>query len=202
MDFLKILACAAIAYLLGSLNFGIIFTKLFTGDDLRKHGSGNAGSTNAFRVLGVKALLVVVGDALKGVVAVLIGKALFGQDGQLCAYVFVLFGHAYPLFFNFRGGKGILTTAAAMAVIDWRVTAVLFTLFLVIVIITRYVSLGSIISVGLIPFVVYVFGCGDMEMVTCMMFMSAWMVMLHRDNITRLCTGTERKFSFKRKKES
>lgn len=200
MDFLKILACAAIAYLLGSLNFGIIFTKLFTGDDLRKHGSGNAGSTNAFRVLGGKALLVVLGDALKGVLAVLIGKALFGQDGQLCAYIFVLFGHAYPVFFNFRGGKGILTTAAAMAVIDWRITVVLFTLFLVIVVLTRYVSLGSIIAVGLIPFVVYLFGSGDTEMIICMMFMSAWMIMLHRDNIARLCAGTERKFSFKRKK--
>lgn len=201
MDFLKILACAAIAYLLGSLNFGIIFTKLFTGDDLRKHGSGNAGSTNAFRVLGGKALLVVLGDALKGVVAVLIGKALFGQSGGLCAYVFVLFGHAYPLFFNFRGGKGILTTAAAMAVIDWRVTVVLFSLFLVIVILTRYVSLGSIIAVGLIPLVVYLFGSGDAEMIICVMFMSAWMIMLHRDNIARLCAGTERKFSFKRKKQ-
>ena len=116
MDFLMVLACAAIAYLLGSLNFGIIITKLFTGDDLRKHGSGNAGSTNAYRVLGPKALLVVAGDALKGIAAVLIGKALFGDDGQLCAYIFVLFGHAYPVFFNFRGGKGILTTAAAMLV--------------------------------------------------------------------------------------
>ena len=197
MDFVMLLLCALCAYLLGSLNFGIIVTRLFTGKDLRDYGSGNAGSTNAYRVLGPKALLVVLGDAVKGVVAVLIGKLIFGDDGQLCAYLFVLFGHAYPVFYNFHGGKGILTTAAAMLTIDWRVTAVLFTLFLIIVLITRYVSLGSMIAVSLIPLTTYLFGSGDIEMVTALMFMSMWLVMLHRDNISRLLAGTESKFSFK-----
>ena len=199
MDFLMLTICALIAYLIGSLNFGIIFTKLFTGKDLRDYGSGNAGSTNAYRVLGPKALLVVLGDALKGVAAVLLGKLIFGEDGQLCAYLFVLFGHAYPVFYNFHGGKGILTTAAAMLTIDWRVTAVLFTLFLIIVILTRYVSLGSMIAVILIPLTTYLFGSGDIEMVTALMFMSMWLVMLHRDNISRLLAGTESKFSLKHK---
>ena len=202
MDYVRLLACAAIAYLLGSLNFGIIVTKLFTGKDLRDFGSGNAGSTNAYRVLGPKALLVVLGDALKGIVAVLIGKLIFGEDGQLCAYLFVLFGHAYPVFYNFHGGKSILTTAAAMLMIDWRVTAVLFTLFLIIVIITRYVSLGSIIAVSLIPLTAYLFGTGDLEMVMALMFLSMWLVMLHRDNISRLLAGTERKFSFKHRENT
>ncbi len=197
LDILRLFASAVIAYLIGSLNFGIIFTKLFTGKDLRTLGSGNAGSTNAYRVLGPKALLVVLGDAIKGVVAVLIGKLIFGDDGQLCAYLFVLFGHAYPVFYGFHGGKGILTTAAAMLTIDWRVTAVLFTLFLIIVLITRYVSLGSMIAVSLIPLTAYLFGSGDIEMITALMFMSMWLVMLHRDNISRLLAGTESKFSFK-----
>ena len=196
MDFVMLLLCALCAYLLGSLNFGIIVTRLFTGKDLRDYGSGNAGSSNAFRVLGPKALFVVLGDVLKGVAAMFIGKLLHGESGMICAYVFVLLGHVYPVFFGLRGGKAILTTAAAIAVIDWRVTAILFSLFLIIVIITKIVSLGSMIAVSFIPLTMWLFGWHDEGLIICTMFMSAWMVMLHRDNIKRLLSGTERKFSF------
>lgn len=197
MDLVMLVLCAVIAYLLGSINSGIIFTKLFTGDDLRSYGSGNAGATNAFRVLGKKAIFVVAGDILKGVAAVFIGKLLHGENGMLCGYVFVLLGHAYPIFFGLRGGKAILTTAAAIAVIDWRVTVILFTLFVLIVLITRYISLGSIISVSLIPLVLWLFGWHNEGMIICTMFASVWMVMLHRENIERLLAGKERKFYFK-----
>ncbi len=106
MPFLRILICAVASYLLGSINSGIIITKWFTGLDLRKQGSGNAGSTNAYRVLGIwPTLLVVLGDALKGVVAVVISWLLLGDNGRICAFMFVILGHVHPLFIISRAAK-------------------------------------------------------------------------------------------------
>ena len=194
MTFLKILACALLSYLLGSLNFGIIITKLFTGLDLRTQGSGNAGSTNAYRVLGLgPTVLVVLGDILKGVLAVLFSRWLMGADGQALSMCFVILGHVHPVFYDFKGGKGVLTTAAMVGVYDWRLLALVL-LFLVIVIITRYVSLGSVIAVGLIPVGVWLLHPEDTLFIFCTLFVSTWIVILHTDNLIRLKNGTERRF--------
>ena len=157
MDFLKLIACALIAYLLGSLSFGIIVTKLLTGDDIRNHGSGNAGSTNAYRVLGAKALFVVAGDVLKGIAAMLIGRAIAGADGQVCAYMFVLFGHAYPIFFGLRGGKGVLTTVASLAMLSVPAAAMFGVVFFIVFFLTRFVSLSSMIAAATIPLFLYLY---------------------------------------------
>ena len=198
MLFLKIFACAMLSYLLGSLNFGIIITKLFTGLDLRTQGSGNAGSTNAYRVLGGgPTVLVVLGDILKGVAAVLFCRWLMGDMGQALSMCFVILGHVHPVFYDFKGGKGVLTTAAMVGVYDWRLLALVL-LFLVIVILTRYVSLGSVIAIGLIPFGVWLLHPEDTLFMFCTLFVSTWIVILHKDNLIRLKNGTESKFHSKK----
>lgn len=199
MPFLRILICAVASYLLGSINSGIIITKWFTGLDLRKQGSGNAGSTNAYRVLGIwPTLLVVLGDALKGVVAVVISWLLLGDNGRICAFMFVILGHVHPLFYNFKGGKGVLTTAAMVAVFDWRIAVILVLIFVIVVAVTRYVSLGSIIGVSLMPLFVYLFYPGKVVFTLCTMFISLWIVILHKDNLIRLKNGTESKITLKK----
>lgn len=199
MPFLRILICAVASYLLGSINSGIIITKWFTGLDLRTQGSGNAGSTNAYRVLGIwPTLLVVLGDALKGVVAVVISWLLLGDNGRICAFMFVILGHVYPLFYNFKGGKGVLTTAAMVAVFDWRIAVILVVIFVIVVAATRYVSLGSVIGVSLMPLFVYLFYPGKVVFTLCSMFISMWIVILHKDNLIRLKNGTESKITLRK----
>lgn len=199
MPFLRILICAVASYLLGSINTGIIITKWFTGLDLRTQGSGNAGSTNAYRVLGIwPTLLVVLGDALKGVVAVVISWLLLGDNGRICAFMFVILGHVYPLFYDFKGGKGVLTTAAMVAVFDWRIAVILVVIFVIVVAVTRYVSLGSVIGVTLMPLFVYLFYPGKVVFTLCSMFISMWIVILHKDNLIRLKNGTESKITLRK----
>lgn len=199
MPFLRILICAVGSYLLGSINSGIIITKWFTGLDLRTQGSGNAGSTNAYRVLGIwPTFLVVLGDALKGVIAVLISWLILGDNGRICAFMFVILGHVYPVFYDFKGGKGVLTTAAMVAVFDWRIALILVVIFVIIVAITRYVSLGSIIGVSLMPVFVYLFYPGKIVFTLCTMFISMWIVILHKDNLIRLKNGTESKITLRK----
>jgi len=198
MEFLKLAACATGAYLLGSLNFGIMITKFLTGLDLRQYGSGNAGLTNAYRVMGAwKTVLVLLGDASKGVAAVFFGWWLFGDLGRICAFVFVVVGHLYPVFYKFKGGKGILTAIAMFAVFDWRIGAFLLLIWLIIVAITRYVSLGSIICAAIMPVLMYIVFPDRLYFTICSLFISAMMIIHHRGNIERLRDGTERKFVFK-----
>ena len=198
MEFIKLSLCAIGAYLLGSINFGIIITKVLTGLDIRQYGSGNAGATNAYRVLGAwKTVLVILGDAIKGVAAVFFGWWLFGDYGRISAFVFVVIGHCYPIYYGFKGGKGVLTTIAMIAVFDWRIALILITIFIIAVAITRYVSLGSVICSACMPVCMYFFFPGKLVFTLCAMFLSALMIVLHRGNIKRLRNGTERKFTFR-----
>lgn len=195
MLFLKVLFCALASYLLGSINAGIIVTKLFTGLDLRTQGSGNAGSTNAYRVLGLgPTIYVLLGDALKGIIAVLLCRLVLGEAGQVCAMVFVILGHVHPVFYDFKGGKGVLTTAAMVAVFDWRIFLVMLAGFLIAVLLTRFVSLGSIVGAVLMPPMFYVFYPDNTMYILCALFISLWVIILHKDNVIRLVKGTENKF--------
>lgn len=199
MLFLKILICAVGSYLLGSINSGIIITKCFTGLDLRTQGSGNAGSTNAYRVLGVwPTLLVVLGDALKGVIAIAGSWLILGDIGRACSFLFVILGHVHPLFYGFRGGKGVLTTAAMVAVFDWRIAVILVIVFVIVVALTRYVSLGSVIGAMLMPVLVYLFYPDRIVFTFCTLFAAMWIVILHKDNLIRLKNGTESKITLKK----
>ena len=193
-----------LAYLLGSLNFSIIISKLTLKKDIRDFGSGNAGSTNSLRVMGMKkTLLVILGDILKGVAAVLVAKPImgdsFGQAAEILASISCVLGHTFPVFFGFRGGKGVLTTAAVVGCIDFRVCIIAVALFVTIVAISKFVSLGSIIAVWSVPVLFALFyGQSGVVYIAFGVLLAAFVTFLHRANIKRLRTGTENKLKFKK----
>lgn len=213
-----ILITAAVGYLLGSISFSIIFTKMFDKKDIRTMGSGNAGMTNVLRSAGMKpGVLTTIFDFLKGVVSCLIGTAVFsamlGTETELFRYgvyvagIAVVFGHMYPIFFGFRGGKGVLTTAAFLLMITPPVLACDFSVFLILALLTKYVSLGSVVAAATFPFwgwlfnYLFFFRTGEVSLqymvITTLLlcFLSAFVVGRHRMNIGRLVNGTEKKFS-------
>ena len=184
---------AVCGYLLGSLSFAIIVSKVTLGKDIRDYGSGNAGLTNAYRTMGAgKTLFVLLGDIAKGAAAVSIGALLAGPVGKLVAGIFVILGHMFPLYFGFRGGKGVLVGAVMLVLFDWRIFLIAFVLFFGAVLLTRWISLGSILGAVSFP-------------ITTLLFyrafgMAAAVVFMHRANIMRILRGEENKFSFKSKK--
>jgi len=201
-----VLLCSAVAYLLGSINTSIIVSKLMGKGDIRKSGSGNAGATNTLRVLGKgAAIAVVIGDILKGVIAVLFAKLAFGYfdisgDRMLPQYfaaLFVILGHIYPLFFGFKGGKGIMTGATTVFMLDWEIGVIVLLIFIAIFITTRYVSLGSCISSLMYPVLVIMFD-QDVYFIALSVIVGLLSVYKHRSNIVRLIRGTESKTYFKR----
>lgn len=198
----RYLIIAVITYLLGSISSGVIVSKLFLHDDLRHHGSGNTGATNAYRTMGAKlGLLVVAGDILKGVIAALVGQWIGGTDGGWIALFFVILGHAFPVFFGFKGGKGVLTTAAVFGVIDWRILLILLAVFAAFAVTTRYVSLGSVCAAISLPIqMLFLHGASPWWYHVITFVLAAGVIWLHRGNIKRLLTHTESKFSFKSKK--
>ena len=187
---------AASAYLLGSLSFAIIICKLTLGKDIRSYGSGNAGLTNAYRTRGAgKTLLVLFGDIAKAAAALAIGGVLAGMMGKLVAGIFVILGHVFPVYFGFRGGKGVLVGATMLVFLDWRIFLVALVLFVIAVALTRWVSLGSILGAISFPITMQVF-YGDARLSVVAALMAAAVVFMHRSNIKRILSGTENRFSF------
>ncbi|MBR5543725.1 MAG: glycerol-3-phosphate 1-O-acyltransferase PlsY [Oscillospiraceae bacterium] len=204
MSVLLYIAVAAIGYLLGSLNFAIIISKLVMKEDIRNFGSGNAGSTNALRVMGAKkTVFVVLGDIVKTIIAVFVAKAVAGAFATIDIDLAVVFasaacvlGHSFPVYFGFRGGKGVLTTASVVACLDWRIFAIAFPVFILVVAITGYVSLGSIVAAWSLVVLFGIFS--TVEYFILMLCIAAFVTFLHRENIKRLISGTENKFKFKK----
>lgn len=210
MLILKLTLVAIVSYLLGCFNGAILVSKYILKDDIRQHGSGNAGLTNFYRVFGGKlTLLVVLSDMLKAVIAVMVGALVLHTGttlgipllGKLWAALFVMLGHDFPFMFGFRGGKGVLSGGAVALALDWRIALICWGLFILVVVLSRYVSLGSIIAgvsfavtVGAfypyVPDIVLGILCGVL------------LVWGHRSNILRLIQGKENKFSFHKKGES
>lgn len=196
MDFVQYIIIAAAAYLLGSLSFAIIVCRLTTGKDIRSYGSGNAGLTNSFRVLGAsKTLLVLLGDTAKAAAAVYLGGYLAGMSGKLCAGIFVILGHVFPAYFGFRGGKGVLVGATMLLFLDWRIFLVAFVLFVGAVAVTRWISLGSILGAISFPVSMQVL-YGDWRLTAVAAAMGGAVVYLHRSNIKRILNGCENRFTF------
>ena len=201
-----ILITIVMSYLLGCFNGSIVISKYVLHNDVRNHGSGNGGITNFYRTFGGPITLVVLlCDVLKMVVAVLVARLLlvsFGLYGEAThiAGLFVVLGHTFPVFFGFRGGKGILSGGALAVMIDWRVFAVVIAIFVLSVLLTRWVSLGSVLASASFPFAVYWFQHPGALGFTINVFISAMLVFMHRENIGRLIRGQERKFSFHRNK--
>ena len=196
------LICTVIPYLLGSINFAVIISSKTYNDDVREHGSGNAGMTNMLRLYGKKAAaLTLVGDALKAIIAALVGFFMMGLLGAYIAGFFCIFGHMFPIFFKFKGGKGVVTTAASMLMCNPIVFIILLILFVLIVYIWRYISLASIMCVLLYPVVLsgvdtVLIGGSGIYMVFAVLT-TVLVVIKHKDNLKRLLEGKENKFKFK-----
>lgn len=196
MTFFDFLIIAASSYLLGSLSFAIIVCQLTLHKDIRNYGSGNAGLTNAYRTMGgAKTLLVLFGDIAKGAVAITIGGMIAGPIGKLTAGVFVILGHVFPVYFGFRGGKGVLVGATMLALFDWRIFLVAIALFVLAVVTTRWVSLGSILGAMSFPVTMWIF-YQDALLTGIALAMGIAIIFMHRSNIGRILSGTENRFSF------
>ena len=191
------------AYLLGSINFAIIISGKKYKQDIRDHGSKNAGMTNMMRTYGKKAAgLTLLGDALKAVAACLVGYVLIGSLGAYIAGLFCILGHIFPIFYRFKGGKGVVTTAVAILMCNPIVFAILFLLFVIIVLFTKYISLGSVVCVMLYPLLLdsvsRIFTGHPTPYVVFAMITAVVVVVKHWGNIKRLAEGKESKFSFKK----
>ena len=194
---IAILLTAVVSYLLGSCNSAIIVGKLIQKKDIRDYGSHNAGLTNTLRCFGKGcAALTLIGDLGKGIVAVLLSKGIFA-----------ILGHVFPLYYGFKGGKGVLVGVSVFLVIDWRVFCILIGVFAIVLILSKYVSLSSMIAAGCCPIVTFLMQHFRAEplplwyqLVNTAMaaLMGGWVIFMHRSNMERLKNGTENRFSFHR----
>jgi glycerol-3-phosphate acyltransferase PlsY len=188
---------AVTGYLLGSANSALIVGK-FYGIDVRKHGSGNAGLTNTLRTLGKKAaLLVLIGDFAKGIVACLVGYMLWGKLGVMAAGTGAILGHNWPLYFRFKGGKGVLTSIAVVIMMDWKIALIVIGIFTVLVAATRFVSLGSIAGAALFPVIALLLNRSS-AFILFALFIALLIIFRHRTNIVRILAGNEAKLGSKK----
>ncbi|MBE7052530.1 MAG: glycerol-3-phosphate 1-O-acyltransferase PlsY [Ruminococcaceae bacterium] len=202
---IAIVLSAIIAYLLGSINTSILVSRIFGNTDIRQHGSGNAGATNTLRVLGKKAaVMVVIGDGLKGVLAILFARYLThilsgSEISEYAAAVCVALGHIFPVFFGFKGGKGIMTSIAVIFTLSPAIGGILVAVFAVVVLCFNYISLASCVASLCFPPLVYLFERGNSAFLVCAIIISFLAIIKHRTNIVRLFKGTESKFIKKNK---
>lgn len=200
---------AILAYCLGSISFSVLISKKLAGFDVREKGSKNAGSTNVLRTVGKKAAaLTLICDILKGVVAVLIalllGNIVEGTDKALLVQIAALFavvGHTFPVFFKFKGGKGVATALGVLFVINWQIALICLVFALLLMVITKMVSVGSLAAAILFPVLTIFIHDNYIAEGSYLVFgilMAAFVIYNHRTNIKRLATGTENKISFKK----
>lgn len=188
------------AYLIGSINSAILVGRLWKNIDIRDYGSGNAGATNVLRTLGKwAAVVVLVVDISKGIIGIIIGGYIAGDLGALVAGLGAVLGHNFPLYFGFKGGKGILTSTAVIFMIDWKMGLILLVIAIVIMAVTRYVSLGSMVGAGLYPAVVLIFDRRGIEYIIFACCIGLLAIYRHKANIVRLLNGTESKLGSKKK---
>ncbi|WP_195200613.1 glycerol-3-phosphate 1-O-acyltransferase PlsY [Faecalispora jeddahensis] len=226
---LAIVLTALVAYLLGSVNSSILITRIFgQKTDIRQMGSGNAGATNVLRSVGrLPAALTFIFDFLKCVLAVLAGRAIFSyffqipaispmvieQTGAYIAGIVCILGHIYPLYFGFRGGKGVTTSIAMIMIIDWRVSLIVWAAFFLAVFCSKMVSLGSVCGAGIYPFATFFLTffydyrssatvpLSYVVVATVSSFIIGCIVIIkHRGNIKRILDGTEKKVSLRSRK--
>ena len=200
-----------IAYLLGSISFSVIISKKMAGFDVREKGSGNAGATNMLRSVGKQAaILTRIGDALKGVVAVLfailVGAIAKNADKALLvqiAGIFVVIGHTFPIFFGFKGGKGVATSLGVVLTTNWKIGLICLVFALVLMILTRIVSMGSVGAAILFPVLVLFMNTNftvteGSSYLVYSIILAVIVIFNHRSNIKRILNGTENKLSFKK----
>ena len=199
---------AIVAYLIGSINFSIILSKKMAGFDVREKGSGNAGTTNMLRTVGKKAAAItLVCDILKGVVAILIaiavGKIFKNSNGALLvqiAGVAVILGHTFPIFFKFKGGKGVATSLGVLIMSNWQIGLICLVFALILMVLTQMVSVGSIAAAILYPVLTLFIPQNYIVSGNYLIYsiiLAVLIVFNHRENVKRLLNGTENKISFK-----
>lgn len=201
------LVCAAIGYFLGSINTGIILSKTKYKDDIRNHGSGNAGATNMLRTHGKTAALITFGgDILKAVISCIAGGLLCGIIGAYVGGLACILGHVFPVYHKFKGGKGVACAAAVIAMTNIKTFVVVIIIFLILVIGTKMVSMGSVMSAVVYPIILFkilqLTGEPPLEYIGVLFaFCTAVIVVVkHKENIKRILNHTESKISFKKKK--
>ena len=223
MFILLMVVTAVPAYLLGSVNGAITASKVFYRKDIRDFGSGNPGLTNFYRTFGKGGfLLVVLIDVIKTIAPVLFGGWLFATFtdmdhmdfgpiyrfidvtyfGQALAGFFVMLGHCFPVFYKFKGGKGIMAIGAIAIIIDWRVALISWGVFILVTLITRYVSLGSIIGSITFPASMLILHVGEVAELTVVILCVVLVIIRHIPNIKRLIKGEESKLKLKRGNKS
>ena len=205
---------AILSYLLGSLNFGVILSNTVKKEDVRDSGSGNAGTTNMMRTYGkTLGLLTIAGDILKVMVAIWIAFKIMDVEElkatldnasdypqvvlKSFAGLFAVLGHIFPCFFKFKGGKGVATSGGMVIMIDWRIALILLVIFALTILITKYVSLGSILMAVFYPVFIGIF-YKDIILVLIAMVFTIIVVVAHRENVKRLINHTENKIGQKK----
>lgn len=201
---------AIIGYIMGSVNGSIIVSRFLFGSDVRRQGSGNAGLTNFYRTYGITGIVGVIAiDVLKGVLGTLIGglllnlaapagfEAEFTDVGRLVATFCVILGHVFPIFYDFKGGKGILTGVSCVFVVDYHAALIALVIFAIVVVATHYVSLGSVLSTLSVPVTLLANGFSGICMILTIVSV-ALIVIKHAENISRLIHHKEPKISFKK----
>ena len=199
MIILKFILCAIIGYLLGNFATGIPVGKLLGNIDIRKTGSNSAGTTNVLRTMGWgPSLLTFLGDALKGVIAVLIGKWIAGLYGGYICGIFVVLGHNWPAFYHFKGGKGVATSFGAVLAINPLIALVMIAFQVAMVSLTKYMSVASICSAGLFIILIAITKWGDWLQIIFAVILGGLVIYTHRKNIQRLLSHSENKLDFKK----
>ncbi|NMA48864.1 MAG: glycerol-3-phosphate 1-O-acyltransferase PlsY [Tissierellia bacterium] len=192
---MRLFLVPVLAYLIGSFSSAYVIGRAFRKIDIRKFGSGNPGTTNAMRVLGKKyGLLTFTLDFSKGIIASLVGLYLYGYYGGLLASLFVVIGHNWPIFFKLKGGKGIATTIAALAVLQFQLTLIAVLIGVAVAAISKYVSLGSLVFLA-INFILSLSGIIKFDVYTQLTYFLLFLLgsYRHKTNIKRLISGTENK---------
>ncbi len=199
MTILTYILLAIIAYLMGSISTGLLVAKFFDGPNLREVGSKNTGASNVLRTMGLKSgLITFVGDCLKCLLASLIGRWLLGQYGAMWAALFVILGHNWPIFFQFKGGKGVASSCGMMLVCFPIPALISYVVAIAVIATTKFISLGSMVLLTLYAIIVSLFySGGDLIIIGWAVLMAALCIIRHRTNITRLLNGTESKIGQK-----
>lgn len=215
MFFLAMVFCIVVPYLLGSINFAVVFSKLMHHDDVRGHGSGNAGTTNMLRTYGMKAAIpTLICDILKGVISTGLGLLImpYATGFAYISALMCMLGHAFPIYYGFKGGKCVATFAGALLVLNPLAWILLLLSFVLIVYLSRYVSLGSVICAAVFPILNNIMPAVILTMpdgtvagvpyqgIIASVLMGVLIIVLHRQNIVRLWQGKESKISLHKKK--
>lgn len=188
-----------ISYLIGCFSSAYFLGKISKNIDIRCYGSGNAGATNALRILGIKiGVLTLILDVIKGMIAVYIGNMILGFNGQLLSSIFVVIGHNWPVFLRFKGGKGVATSLGAILMLNWKAGLLCLLIAIIVILITKYVSLGSIIASASAPIIMLLVSHDKNKyLYITITFLALLSICRHKANIIRLYNRQESKIGNK-----